>query len=92
MSDSVDLMPAGPALPPRKTMSFEIKLLRKTIIRVLNQNEKMGPVSVDGIGQIVPAAIGGSPGVLDLSRRSWNLSGKVIVKNQCDWVLAVESR
>ncbi len=90
MSDSFDLMPAGPALPPGKTMSFEIKLLRKTLIKVLNQNEKMGPVSVDGIGQIVPAAIGASPGVLDLSRRSWNFGGKITVKNQCDWVLAVE--
>lgn len=83
-------MPAGPALPPGKTMSFNVKLFRRTIIRVLNQNEKMGPVSVDGIGQIVPGAISGSPGVLDLSRRSWNLTGKVTVKNQCDWVLGVE--
>lgn len=69
-------MPAGPALPPGKTMSFDIKLFRKTIIRVLNQNEKMGPVSVDGIGQIVPAAIGASPGskpsFLESQRKSYS--------------------
>lgn len=86
---NLQLLPAGPALPPSASMKFKTKFLGITKLRIINERPDGASISIDGSGFYVPGINDDSQGILDISGLAY--FGRILtITNQCGWVLKID--
>ncbi len=67
--DYEPIIPLGHALPPGKSMKCNAKLVGRTKLRVINEQDLPASIMLNGRGIFVPATYGSVTGNIDLTRR-----------------------